>query len=185
MNRAIRTVHLISGLLALPFLAVYFASGVEMAHRTWWRPLPRTSERSLVLPRNLDAREVARRLPIRGELAQVKLFPTGLDLLITQPGVSSLVGYSPSTGEARVHTTTAGALGMLVALHRSKGLWHPYLPLDVWTAVLALMSAALFTLGATGLCLWFQNRAHRTAGLLLLMAGAGIASTLILSMRLS
>jgi hypothetical protein len=184
VHRAIRTIHLAAGLFALPFLAIYFSSGVQMAHRSWWPLGSRVTERSFTLPKGLDAREVTRRLPVRGELASVFMIPAGPHLLIARPGTTYWVSYSPSTGEAQVRTTTSGFPGMLVSLHRSKGMWHGYLPLDAWADGLGLVSLALLAMGATGLYLWFQNRAERRAGFALLAAGAGIALALIVSMRL-
>jgi hypothetical protein len=55
--------------------------------------------------------------------------------------------------------------------------------LNLWSAALALMSLALAVLGATGLYLWFQARAMRRAGFILLAAGGGIALALSISMR--
>ena len=184
MRRAIRSLHLAAGLFVLPFLAVYFMSAVQMAHRTWWRPTQRVSEEGFRLPRGLDGREVARRLGIRGELSMVKLFPTGLTLTITQPGRIMRVDYSPSTGEAQLRTTSSGFLGMLAALHRSRSFGHGYLPADVWVAALALLSLTLLALGATGICLWLQSRKDRWIGFAALAAGAGLSVALIVSMRL-
>lgn len=184
VRRAVRSIHLAAGLFALPFLAVYFASAVQMAHRSWWPVGQRVTEQVLLLPPGLDARAVARRLPLRGELSMVKLLPTGFDLLVRQPGRTYLVGYSPSSGEAHVRVTTSGVLGMLVALHRSRSFGHAYPPADAWVAALALVSLALLTMGATGLCLWFQNRAERWTGFVALAAGASLSVTLIVSMRM-
>ena len=184
MHRTIRTLHLICGLCALPFLLLYFASGVQMAHRSWWHVAPQVTEQSFTLPKNLDPREVARRLPLRGELEQVFSAPAGQTLLIARPGVASRVSYSPSTGEVRVRVTTAGFLAVLTGLHRATGMDHGFLPLNVWSVALALMSLALAVLGATGLYMWFQARAMRTTGFILLAAGGGMAFALIISMRL-
>jgi hypothetical protein len=183
MHRAIRALHLFCGLCALPLLLLYFASGVQMAHRSWWRAASRVKEQSYTLPKNLDAREVARRLPIHGELERVSPAPDGQNLLIARPGVTIRVSYSSATGEAHVGVTTAGFLTVLTGLHRASGMDHAWLPLNLWSAALALMSLSLTVLGATGLYLWFQARAMRTAGFILLAGGAGMALALSISMR--
>jgi len=183
MLGTVRTIHRLAGLAALPFLAVYWASGVRMAHRNWWPIAPRVTEQSYALPKGLtDAREVARRLPLRGELTAIHM--PGPVLLITRPGASYLVSYSASTGEGRVRTTAPGLLGALVRVHQIMGVGHEYRPLDAWAGALALVSAALLIMGATGLWLWFANRSERRSGFVLLAAGAGMALALIVSMRL-
>lgn len=184
MHRTIRAIHLCCGLCALPFLLLYFASGVQMAHRTWWRVAPRITEQSFALPPNLDPRDVARRLPVRGELEQVFSVPASQVLVITRPGVTSRVSYVPATGEAHVRVTSAGFLAVLTGLHRISGLGNGFAPSNLWSAALALMSLALAVLGATGLYLWFQSRAMRTTGFVLLAAGSAMALALIVSMRL-
>jgi hypothetical protein len=35
-----RRIHWFSGLIALPVLAVFVASAIQMAHRHWWTPSP-------------------------------------------------------------------------------------------------------------------------------------------------
>jgi len=183
LHRTVAVVHLASGLAALPFLAVYFVSGVEMAHRAWWRLPSRSTEQSFTLPRNLEAREVAHRLPVRGELASVMLVAGGCELTITRPGATYLASYSAATGETSLHGRMSGFTGLLIGLHRISGMTHGYAALSTWAGALALMSAALLALGASGLYLWWRNRAGRKIGIAVLAAGACVAVALIVSMR--
>ena len=81
-----------------------------------------------------------------------------------------------ASAAAIAHRTWFGT-GWLVRL-------HTHAPGGGGALLVALMSAALLALGATGFTLWIRNRHERVAGLAMLMAGGGVAGALIVSMRL-
>jgi hypothetical protein len=85
------------------------------------------------------------------------------------------VGYRSFTVDTKIQTSTIGLFTTLAWMHIAQG---------VWAYVAILFSLGLLTLGATGIYLWFKNHNERWIGAALLLAGAGIAVGLIVSMRL-
>jgi hypothetical protein len=181
----LRTLHLAAALFCLPFLAMYAASGVQMAHRRWFPLHDRVSVERVMLSAGIgDARAVARLLPARGELAGIRVSPVSLRFRIARPGTVWEVDYSIATGETSVRTVRAGFVGMLNRIHQTQGMWHELALIDVWAGSLGVVSLGLLLLGASGLYLWFRNRAERVIGVVLLIAGSGLAAALIVSMRI-
>ncbi len=184
MYQKLRNIHLGAGLFSLAFLLMYGVSAVQMAHRRWWPIRERVAERSVWLQPGLDdARAAARGLAIRGELMAVRTAPGALHFRIARPGTVAQVDYSAGTGEARIRTVDSGLWGFLNRLHQVQGMGHEYAALRVWPALLGLVSLGLLVLGATGLYLWFRNRSERWIGTVLLAAGGGLATFLIVWMR--
>jgi hypothetical protein len=81
------------------------------------------------------------------------------------------VSYTPSTGVAKVKTRRHGALETLVQLHTNHGLWHEYVPSNLWAALSLFASIGLLLLGATGIYLWFMHHNERIVGGILLAFG--------------
>jgi hypothetical protein len=189
MYRKMLAVHLCTGLFCLPFLAMYGASAVELAHRTWFRSTDEVTETHLALPPGLSgaraaARELMKRHAIDGELVAVLETPGAVSFGIQRPGTLFHVRYMPTGGETLVIVRRSGFGRVLNELHGAAGMWHGFAPLNAWAAVLGLVSLGLLLLGATGFYLWFRNPKERWIGVLLLAAGAGMAATLIVAMRL-
>jgi hypothetical protein len=175
MYQKLRAIHLSTALFSLIFLLAYGISSVEFAHRKWFAHPTRTTEEHRKFEPNItDARVLARQW--HGELTSVET-PSGLlkFQVTTALGTSYRVEYSIATGDANIKTTTVSFLTSLAFIHVSHG---------IWTAVVALLSIALLTLGLTGLYLWFKNQAERRIGFFLLTLGAGVALVLIVTMRM-
>jgi hypothetical protein len=184
MYQKLRKVHLVTALFCLAFLLMYGVSAVQMAHRRWWPVRERVTEWSVQLPAGItDARVAAHALTIRGELTSIRTSPGAIRFRLVRPGTVNRVEYSAGTGEAKVRATDAGFPGMLNRLHQVQGMWHEYPLLNVWSAVLGMVSLGLLVLGGTGLYLWFQNHAERWIGAVLLGVGGGLAAVLIVWMR--
>jgi hypothetical protein len=184
MHQKLRDIHLATGMFCLAFLLMYGASGVQMAHRRWWPVRERVTEWSVRLPAGLaDARVASRELTVRGELTAVRMSPGALHFRVVRPGTVNQVEYSVATGEAKVRTVDSGFTGLLNRLHQVRGVWHDYPLLNLWSAVLGLVSLGLLVLGVTGLCLWFRNHSERWIGVVLLSAGGGLATILVVWMR--
>jgi hypothetical protein len=184
MYQKLRNLHLSTALFCLAFLSMYGVSAVQMAHRRWWPVRERVAEWSVQLPAGItDARVAARDLAIRGELTAIRTPPGALRFRLVRPGTVNQVEYSVVTGEAKMRTTDAGFIGMLNRLHQAQGMWHEYPLLNVWSAVLGMVSLGLLVLGGTGLYLWFRNHSERWIGVVLLGAGGGLAVVLIVWMR--
>jgi hypothetical protein len=175
MYQNLRTVHLSIALFMLLFLLAFAISAVDFAHRKWLPHPHWISVESLKLePGITDARVLARQW--RGELAEVGNSPGYLKFRVTTSlGHSRDISYSIATGDTQVQASTIGLFTTLAWIHIARG---------VWAYVAILFSLGLLTLGVTGIYLWFKNHSERWIGGALLLAGAGIAVGLIVSMRL-
>lgn len=176
MYKTIRNVHLLLASMSLPFLLMYGVSAVQMAHGTWFDMKPAIREQRLSLAPGLtDAREVARALMAQaagvwGEVTNIQSTATGFTLRLVLPGTVHEVQYDGSSGATRLKTSTAGVMGMLNRLHHAAGFWHDPTSMKLWSLAVALVSASLLLMGATGLYMWFTRRAERLTGTLLLAA---------------
>jgi hypothetical protein len=175
MYQKLRNIHLATALFLLLFLVAYAVSAVDFAHRKWL-PHPHWIwvENLKLDPGVADARALARHW--RGELAEVENSPGYLRFRVnTNLGRSRDVTYSIATGDTQVQTSTIGLFTTLAFMHIAQG---------VWAYVAIVFSIGLLTLGVTGIYLWFKNRNERWIGAVLLLAGGGVAVSLIVSMRL-
>jgi hypothetical protein len=189
MYRKVLAIHLCTALFSLAFLAMYGASAVELAHRTWFRLRDEVTETRVALPPNLPgaraaAHELAARYGIDGELAAVLDTPAVLRFRIERPATTFQVRYEPYSGETLVTVRRGSFARMLIALHNTAGMWHNFAPLNAWAGALGLISLGLLLLGATGFYLWWRNPSERWIGAVLLAGGTGLAVTLIAGMRL-
>jgi hypothetical protein len=189
MYPTIRNIHLILASLSLPFLLMYGVSGVQMSHASWFSVKPTVREHRVSLTRDLgDARQAARELmerdrSVRGELTNVQAKASGVNFRVVFPGTVHDVQYDRTTGEARLTTSVAGVLGMLNRLHHAAGLWHEPFALQAWGAAVAIVSAALLLVGATGMYMWFTRRHERAIGVALLAVNVLVAASLLVLMR--
>ena len=189
MYKTIRNVHLLLASFSLPFLVMYGVSAVQMSHSPWFQMKPATHETQLTLARDeTDARIIARTImdresSIRGEIGNVKANDTGVTLRIVVPGTVHDVRYERATGVAQIKTSVSGTMGMLNRLHHWAGFWHEPITMKFWAAAVALVSAALILLGATGVYMWFTRRTERRIGFTLLAVNLVIAIVLLASMR--
>jgi hypothetical protein len=94
------------------------------------------------------------------------------------PGTVHEVQYNTATGDAGLKTSVAGVMGMLNRLHHAAGLWHEPLSMNMWGLAVAIVSAALLLLGASGIYMWFVRRSERMFGAVLL--GLNLAIVLVL-----
>lgn len=188
MYRLLRNTHLLLGLSCCLFLLMYGVSSVQMSHNTWFnlRPAVSTTEYTLA-PGITDARAIANELisahGLRGEVTQVRPGPTALSLTITRPGTVYQVEYTPAAGVAKVRDNHAGFMGMLNRLHHVNGVRHDYWLINIWGALVGIVSLALLTLGGTGIYLWFKIHRERIIGSILLAGGLGYGMTLLILLR--
>ena len=184
MYKTIRTVHLLLASLSLPFLLMYGVSAVQMAHGTWFNMKPVVRESHLAMsPGMTDARAVAREVTahapdVRGELTNVRVAAAEVVFRLVLPGTVHEVQYNPASGDTRLKTSVAGVMGMLNRLHHAAGLWHEPLSMNLWGGAVAIVSAALLLLGASGIYMWFVRRSERLFGAVLL--GLNLAIVLVL-----
>ena len=188
MYRYLRNTHLFLGLFCSLYLLMYGVSSLQMAHSPWFSMRPAVTETHAALaPGTTDARQVARELMdrygLRGEAGRARVTPDQLSFNIARPGTVYQIEYSPTTGNTRIRDNHAGFMGMLNRIHHAKGLWHDYWVLNAWGAFVAVVSAALFLIGATGIYLWFKLHQERVIGAILLVISLGYSLTLIVLAR--
>jgi len=184
----LRTTHLLCGAFALPFLVMYGASAVQMAHSRWFNMRPVITESGAAVAAGItDGRAVALELMqagnIRGEITELKATPAGFEVQVHRPGTQYEIQYDSATGTARVRTKVAGVWGIINRLHHAAGLWHEYAPLKWWGVFCGLSSAAATGLGATGVWMWWLRKQERRWGLVLLAANLVFAIAVLAAMR--
>jgi hypothetical protein len=181
MYRWLREIHLALGVFSFGFLVLYAVSAVQMGHFN----IPvRRSEAKVIVPAGLeDARAVARELKLRGVLRQIAWEGGVLRLRAEKLGTVYSITYFRDRGEALVRSEDGGVLGVLNRLHHTAGFWHESPALQVWGAVVAIVSAALILLALTGIYLWTKLRNERKAGTLILATGLAYSLSLIALIR--
>jgi hypothetical protein len=184
----LRTTHLLCGVFALPFLVMYGASAVQMAHSRWFNMKPAMTETGTALAAGMtDGRAVAREVmeagSIRGEITEVKATPAGFEIQVHRPGTQYEIQYNRAAGSASVRTKAAGIWGIMNRLHHAAGLWHEYGPLKWWGLFCGLTSVAAIGLGATGVWMWWLRKQERRWGLVLLAANLVFAIAVLGAMR--
>jgi hypothetical protein len=189
MYQAIRNIHLLLASFSLPFLVMYGVSAVQMSHNSWFQMKPAVQERDFpVQPGQSDGRAIARTVmdrepSITGEITNVQTDAVGVSLRIVVPGTVHELKYDPRSGNAHVRTSVAGVMGMLNRLHHWAGFYHEPVPMKLWAGAVAIVSAALLLLGATGVYMWFTRRPERRIGVALLAVNLAFALVLIVLMR--
>jgi hypothetical protein len=184
----LRTIHLLAGAFALPALAMYGVSAVQMAHNRWFVMKPAVSEADQAMHRDYtDGRALVRDLMARrslaGEITSVEATPAGFAARIAVPGTVHEIRYDRASGNAHIRTSVAGFMGMLNRLHHAAGLWHDYGPMKLWAVLVALVSLATVVLGATGIWMWWLRRSERMWGLILIVSNLVFSVTVLWMMR--
>ncbi len=186
MYRWLRATHLSLGAFCCAFLLMYGVSAFQMAH---FNLRPKISEVTVLVDGQAggDARAVARQLmdrgAVRGILRGVAATEAGFRFRVERMGLVHQVTYSRARGEAHIGTQDAGLLGALNRIHHPAGLWHESPLLRAWGVFVALVSAALILLSATGIYLWFKLKRLRRSGTLLLAVSLLYSLTLIVLIR--
>ncbi len=184
----LRTVHLLCGAFALPALVMYGVSSVQMAHNAWFVMKPAVTEsQAEAAPGFTDGRLLARRVMaaggIRGDINAIEPTPAGFHIRVAVPGTVYEIRYDRASGAVRIRTSVAGLMGMLNRLHHAAGLWHDYGALNLWGILVGLVSLATFTLGATGIWMWWLRNQERKWGLVLIAANLAFSIGVLLSLR--
>ena len=173
MFHLMRNIHLGLGLTFVLMALVFAVSSLVIIYRPWLgSPQPNSSALRIPLQPGATARAAARELMtnhgLKGDLSQIQEIGDGISFRIVRPGEIAQVEYDRSRGEARINMQRYGALQTLVQLHTNHGLWHDYMPSNLWAALSVLSSAGLLLLGVTGIYLWFAHHSERLVGGILL-----------------
>lgn len=188
MYPSLRNLHLIFGLLAVPFVLVYSVSAIQMAHMGRLNMISSVRESTLALAPGYDnsrllAAELMNAYGLKGELTRVQATPESMSLRISVPGTVHEVSYKIATGEANVKTTVSGFLGVMNRLHHAAGLWPAYGPLRLWGGAVLLLSLVMVGLGVTGIWMWWLRRQDRALGLLFISANVLVSLVLLILLR--
>lgn len=189
MYRWIRNIHLVAGLLAVPFFLMYGISAVQMSHGSWFslKPMVTKTTVAVALAPGSGGRALARELMdqnhLRGQIQQVKATDSGFRLRIVHPGTVYQVDYSSQTHQAVIETSVAPFMGMLNRIHHLAGFQRSSLVLSAWGVWVIAVSICLFVLGLTGIYMWFKLHQERVIGLILLATSLGFSLTLIILIR--
>ena len=185
MYRVLRDTHLLLGLFLLVFVMMFGVSSLYMSHRGWFGSEPAESESTVVVdpgqastPREL-ARHLMEEQGYRGGLHDIRDAEGQIHFNISRIGTVHDVDYTRGAREARVRTRVFPFMNMMTWMHTTFGMQHEYAPHNVWGALMFLTSVGLLVLGGTGLYLWFELRAERRIGLILLFGNLVFGATLI------
>ena len=190
MFRLMRNIHLVLGLLFVLMALVFAVSSMVIIYRPTLNTVAEDTERTVQLSSEAAAspRTAARILMtdhgLKGDLRQIQEKGDSVSLRIARPGETADVAYMKSTGEAKIKTRRYKALETLVQLHTNHGLWHEYVPANIWAVISLLASAGLLLLGATGIYLWFAHYSERLVGGILLAFGLVFGFVTLLLTRL-
>ena len=191
MYQLIRNIHLTLGLAFALALGIYLLSSVRLAHRSWFKPQPTVSEKSVTVdprqsetPRSLGMHLIEEH-GLRGEVVRVRTSDDGsFTLTIRRLGTAYQVQYQPGAREAHIKTTKLAFIGMLQSMHFSHGFWHEMELINVWSVVLLLTSIALLAIGASGIYLWFKTYDERRVGSVLLTSALVFGLGLLVLVRI-
>jgi hypothetical protein len=187
--RYIRTTHLILGLLSGPFLLMYAASAIQMAHRSWFPVQTTVRQESALVRSGCDnpralAHELMQREGWRGELIGVSRTAQALTVRIASVGTTHDVACKDSAKKVDITTRTLGFVGVLNRMHHATGIWHSSSPMKVWAAAVALTCVALVGLAGSGLWLWLLRKGERRIGLILVGANLAFSLTVLALLRM-
>jgi len=169
-----RNVHLGLGLIFVMMALVFAVSSLVIIYRPWLKTKPVDTETVVQLsPEALqNPRAAALSLMtahgLKGDLRQIEERGDNVRFRIVRPGEMVDVSYSRTAAQAKIKTRRQGALETLVQLHTNHGLWHEYMPANLWAALSLLASLGLLLLGASGIYLWFAHHSERKIGGILL-----------------
>lgn len=191
MYRLVRNIHLALGLAFALALGIYLLSSVRLAHRSWFKPQPTISEKSIAInpsdaatPRSLGL-HLIKEHGLRGEIARVQPSDDGsFSLTIRRLGTAYQVRYQGGAREAQVKTTRLAFIGMLQSMHFAHGFWHEMGMINLWSAVLLLTSIGLLAMGASGIYLWFETHEERKIGSVLFASALVFGLGLLVLVRI-
>jgi hypothetical protein len=189
-----RKIHVYFGLYFLLFIWLFAASGLILNHHWEATQFYQTEEKQLsthaiTVPKGADdqaiAQALAGQLGLRGEVAASARSEETPDLLkfqVGRPGTAFQVSADLAKASAEVEQRGPGAWRLLHTLHTFTGVsvrdetrQRNWAPTWLWVIAMDALAIGLLAMVGTGIYLWWQLRARRTAGLLALGAGVGIS----------
>jgi hypothetical protein len=188
MHRRIRNLHLVVGLLLTPYVLMYGASALLMAHPDWLQETQVTSRREISIgaiqgDRNVVAAAVMRQANLRGGLQSLREKAGAITFQVVRPGTSYEVEVHLARGHAVIRERRSDLGGFLKRVHHLAG-WHRHVPSGVLALVLLGVSAGMVFMGVSGIYLWYKLRSERTSGWIVLALGLAYSLAALVAIRL-
>ena len=190
MFRLMRNIHLGIALTVIVMAMVFAASTIFFMYRAWFPDEITETERTAQVaadaagtPREL-AMELIRNHGLKGEVQNIAETDDGYSFRVFRPGVEQSVAYSRATGEATIKEKQWQTGQTLMHLHTMHGFFHESTTAWLWSAFSLLTSLGMLALGASGIYLWFVNRAERVVGSIILTVGLGYGVVMLILTRL-
>lgn len=120
---------------------------------------------------------------LAGDMRQVREAEDGIRFVISRPGEEVRVHYMPTSGQAQLEGRRYNVYETLLQLHVNHGLWHTFLPANLWALLSVAFSVGLLLLGASGIYLWYKHPRERRVGTVLLVIGFGLPLVTLVLMR--
>lgn len=190
MFRLMRNIHLAIALTIIVMAMVFASSTIWYMYKSWFPDGSTETERTVQVaadaagtPREL-AMELIRNHGLKGEVQGIAETDDGYSFRVFRPGVEQSVTYSRATGEATVKEKKWQTGQTLMHLHTMHGFFHESTTAWLWSAFSALTSLGMLLLGASGIYLWYVNRAERLVGGIILTFGLGYGVVMLILTRL-
>jgi hypothetical protein len=157
-----------------------------MAHRI--RIVQVVTESDVMATPGLDARPLASELMekngISGEMGNVTPVSGGYRFPLNRAGGATQITYDRATGKTHLRASDTGVWGVLNRLHHFHGLHNQTGARNLWGWTVLFASLGLFTLGGTGIYMWFKLYKERAIGLVLLGANLVVSLGLLIALRM-
>lgn len=177
MFRLMRNIHLGIALTIIVMAMIFAASTIFFMYRSWFPDQVTETERTIQVsadaagsPRDL-AMELIRNHGLKGEVLGITETDDGYAFRIYRPGREHGVEYSRTTGVATIKDRRWQLGQTLMQLHAMHGFFRQSGTATLWSAFSLLTSLGMLALGASGIYLWFVNRAERLVGGVILTLG--------------
>lgn len=190
MFQLMRNIHLGIALTVIVMAMIFAASTIFFMYRSWFPDEITETERNIPVsadvagtPRQL-AVELIRNHGLKGEVLGITQTEEGYAFRVFRPGTEHAVEYSRATGEAKIKERQWQTGQTLMQLHTMHGFWHESGTAALWSAFSLLTSLGMLALGASGIYLWFVNRAERLVGGIILTVGLSYGLITLMLTRL-
>lgn len=190
MFRLMRNLHLGIALTVIVMAMVFAASTIFFMYRSWFPDEVTEAERTIQVssdaastPRGL-AMELIRDHGLKGEVLGITETHDGYKFRIFHPGAEHGVEYSRATGVATIKDKQWQLGQTLMQLHTMHGFHHESGTATLWSAFSLLASLGMLALGASGIYLWYVNRAERLVGGVILTLGLSYGLITLILTRL-
>lgn len=190
MFRLMRNIHLGVALTVIVMAMIFAASTIYFMYRSWFPDEITETERTIRVsadaagtPREL-AKELIRNHGLKGEVLGITETDGGYTFRIFRPGAEHGVEYSRAAGVVTIKDKQWQLGQTLMQLHTMHGFFHESATATLWSAFSLLTSLGMLALGASGIYLWFVNRAERLVGGVILTLGLSYGLITLILTRL-